>query len=523
MRKSLFERLLDFYQISYEDYQEITRPSVISDIPSYENFPHIHDAIKLVNDHVNKKEKIMVYGDYDADGIMATSIIVKTFKYLNYDIGYYIPSRYLDGYGINANKAKEIVDKGYKLVITVDNGICANEAISYLKENDVNVIVLDHHQAGEVLPNADFIFHPTISGFGDIASSGAFVSYIFATGLLKRHDKYLSTMAAISLVSDMMPLIGYNRKFLRYVFSNFKKGEFLNIDLLLEDDDFNETSIGMRVAPKINAVGRVVQNQNINRLIKYFISESNQEILSYYTWINSQNETRKELTKNAKEKLDKVLKDIEISHSLIVEVDIEEGLVGLLANTLLNEYHRPCIVFTKSLEDSEILKGSARAMHGFDIVNAFNYVNELTITSGGHALAGGVSIYKKDLENFKALFDEYCSNTIITEYKEPFISLYINEISKENFNLISSFSPFGESWKMPLFKLEHIKSDELTYSKNKEHIITTIGLQTRIVGFYVDKEIISNNKYLNLYGTLRSSAYFNTRNIEFLIKKIEIN
>ena len=520
MRKSLFERLLDFYKISYEEYQKITKEVSFDDVPSFEFFPHIHDAINLVLKSIKENKKIMVYGDYDADGVMGTSIIVKAFKYLNYNIGYYIPSRYLDGYGINLIKAKEIVEKGYDLVITVDNGICANEPIKFLKDNGIKVIVLDHHQRGEELPEADYIFHPTVSNYGEIASSGAFVSYIFTTGLLNRHDKYLSTMAAISLISDMMPLIGYNRAFLRTVFKDFKKGEFLPIDLLLEDDEFNETSIGMRIAPKINAVGRIVQNQNVNRLIKYFISENPDEILSYYTWINTQNEQRKELTKNGKTKLDELLQNAQIGHSLVVDIDIEEGLVGLLANTLLNEYHKPCIVFTKSIENPDILKGSARAMPGFDLVKSFAYLSDITLTAGGHASAGGVSIKKSDFDLFKDKFDEYCKSNPLEEYVEPYIDLLIGEISKENYNLVNSFAPFGESWKAPVFKLSHIKSSQLTYSKSKEHIITTIGLQTRLVGFYVDKELIESNPIIDMLGSLRMTTFNRTTTIEFLIKKV---
>ena len=521
MRKSLFERLLDFYKISYEEYQILTKEVSFNDVPSYLNFPHINEAVSLVFDCINNNKKIMVYGDYDADGIMGTSIAVKTFKYLNYNIGYYIPSRYLDGYGINLEKAKQIAEKGYELVITVDNGICANEPIKYLKDKGIKVIVLDHHQRGEELPEADYIFHPTVSNFGEIASSGAFVSYIFSTALLKRHDKYLSTMAAISLISDMMPLIGYNRNFLRTVFKDFKKGEFLPIDLLLEDDDFNETSIGMRIAPKINAVGRIIQDTSINRLVRYFTSDDPDEVLSYHSWIENQNENRKISTKIAKEKLDKVLKDTKISKSLVVNVDIEEGLVGLLANTLLNDYHLPCVVFTSSLENPNILKGSARAMHGFDLVNSFAYLSDVTLTAGGHALAGGVSINKEDFEIFKDKFDEYCTMHPLQEYVEPYINIYLNEISNENYNLVNSFGPFGESWKAPLLKLSHIKTSELMYSRSKEHIITNIGQQTRLVGFHVDKDLMGKSLFVDMFGTLRTSTFNRLTTIEFLIKKIK--
>ncbi len=521
MRKSLLERLLDFYKISYDEYLELTKEISLDDIPSYENFPHIQEAKDLVLDHIYDGKRIMIYGDYDADGIMATSILVKAFQEFKYTPGYYIPSRYLDGYGINVTKAAQIVEKGYDLVITVDNGICANEAIKILKDNGVKVIVLDHHERGEELPDADYIFHPTISGFGNIASSGAFVTYMFATALLGWHDKYLGTLASISLISDMMPLVGYNRDFLKVIFSNYKKGEFLPIDYLLEESDFDETSIGMGVAPKINAVGRVVKNTNINRLVKYFTSEDESDILSYAQWINAQNELRKEITVEAQNKLLDALKHESSVHSIIVEIDIIEGLIGLLANKLVTQFDTPCIVFTPSEEDPSILKGSARAKEGFSIVDAFNYIKDLTITSGGHALAGGITIEKKNLEKVKDKFDEYCRLNPCKPPRKEYIDIQISEISRENYELIKSFGPFGEAHRPPLFLLKHVKVNELTYSKNREHIISPFGIKQKFLGFNVNKEILENNKYVDFVGTIRLNKYKNNITTEFFIVDIK--
>lgn len=520
MRASLLRRLLDYYKINYDQYLLLTKDVSFDDVPHFENFPHINEAKQLVLDYIKSNKKIMIYGDYDADGVMATSILVKAFQKFNYIPGYYIPSRYLDGYGINPLKAQQIIEKGYDLVITVDNGICANEAIKLLKENNVKVIVLDHHEKGEQLPDADYIFHPTISGYGEIASSGAFVTYIFATALLDGHDKYLSTLAAISLITDMMPLIGYNRNFLRVVLSNFKRNEFTAIDYLLEDNDFDETSIGMVIGPKINAVGRVIKNTNINRLVRYFTSEDKSEILSYYEWINEQNETRKQITVEAQDKIIEALKKESSIYSIVLQVDIQEGLIGLLANKLVNQFELPCIVFTPSEEDDTILKGSARAKEGFNIVDAFNFVKNLTITSGGHALAGGITIKRELLNDFKEAFENYCRENPAKEIIKDYVDLYLNEISRENYELIKTFSPFGEAHRAPEFLLNHIKVSELTYSKDGQHITTPFGNNQKLVGFYVDKEVLRNNKYVDFIGTMRLNRYRNNLTVEFRISDI---
>lgn len=519
MELTFLERLLKHFNISYEDYLELTKEVSYDDIPSYENFPYIYEAKDLVLNYIKENKKIIIYGDYDADGIMATSILMKAFKKLNYNAAYYIPSRYIDGYGINEIKAQQIVEKEYDLVITVDNGICANEAIKILKDNNIKVIVLDHHEQGEQLPNADYIFHPTINGFGSIASSGAFVTYIFATALLNGHDKYLSTLAAISLITDMMPLVGYNRDFLRVVLQNYKKGEFSNIDYLLENSEFDEVAIGMGIGPKINAIGRVIKNTTINRIVKYFISEDEEEILSYLPAINSTNEIRKEITLEAEGKLLNALKDEQSIHSIVLEVDIPEGLVGLLANKLSNQFQCPCVVFTKSEEQPNVLKGSARAKEGFSLVDAFNSLKEYTLTSGGHALAAGLSIEENNLAIFKEKFEEYAKNNPTEAIEIRYIELNLNEVNKENYFILKSFSPFGEAHKAPELIIRHIRTESLTYSKNNQHILYPFGINQKITYFNVDKEEINKYKYVDMIGTIRISTFRGNTTVDFNVSK----
>lgn len=522
MRKSLFERLLEFYNITKEEYDYITRDITLDDIPSFLTLPHINEAVELVKNVIKSNKKIIIYGDYDADGIMATSILMKTFAYLNFEANYYIPSRYLDGYGLNLTAAEKIANANYDLVITVDNGISAIEPIKYLKEKGINVIVIDHHQEQDSLPEADYIFHPTISNYGKIASSGAFTTFLFASALLGYYDKYLSILASISLITDMMPLLDYNRTFLRYVIKNFKRNEFKNIDLLIEDDDFNEETIGMKLGPKINAVGRLIKDTTVNRVVKYFISEDENEMITYYKWINSINELRKEKTKDIKsDVLDDLLSYGE-SESISLIKDVEEGLIGLIANSIMNTVKKPTIVFTREEKDPTILKGSARAMNGFDVVEAFTLMKDFALTYGGHALAGGISIREVDFPIFKERFENYAKEHPFIDSITP-LFLGIDEVNEENYHLINSFSPFGECWKAPILVLKRIKSDSLMFSRNKMHIISSIGFNTRIVAFFPDKELLANNQYIDLYGNLKINSYKGSNFLEFFVKDIRPN
>ncbi len=519
MKDTLFERLLKFYNITEDDFKELSKDYNLNNFIGNHHFDDIENASILVKKAIEKQSKIIVYGDYDADGVMATSILVKAFKKLNYDVGYYLPSRYLDGYGINTLKAKEIIDKKYDLVITVDNGINAFEPIKMLKDAGIDVIVIDHHTPSEEKVDASYIIHPSVSNFGLTPTSAGFVSFIFSYYLLGEFDPYLSILGAISVVSDMMPLKSYNRRLLKAVFSYYTEGKYSPIDALKDDDKFDENCIGMKIAPRINAVGRIVKDASINHLVTYFVSEDKDIIFKLSEWIKNKNEERKEISKRdilyLKDKID------ESESAIILKSDIDEGLLGLAANNFVREYNRPIIIFTKDSNIEGALKGSARAIKSFNVVEAFASLSSYILTSGGHALAGGLSIKEEDFLDFKNAFIEYTKKKKIEVVKEETIDLGITELSLENYYLVQKFAPFGEEWPAPTFKVNHIKTSTLTYSKNGLHILSNLGFRTRLVGFGFSKEYVSQFDFINIYGSMRLSYFRGIQNLEFVIKEID--
>lgn len=517
MKDTFFDRLLNYYHINEEQYQELTGVVTIDSFAYGRGFKDMPLAVSIVKEAINNKDKIFIYGDYDADGIMSTSIMVKTLLKLGVIPEFYIPNRYNDGYGITLAKAKEVVGNGVKLVITVDNGVSAFEPIEYLKDNDVKVIIADHHTIGETLPPADAVLHPTYSGFGDIASSAGFVSFMFSWALLGEFDKYLATLASISLVSDMMPLVEYNRNLLRLMFEEYKDGEYYAIDLLKEGAKFDENAIGMKIAPKINALGRMLDNDQINYIVRYFVTPDKSKIDRLYKWITSVNEERKIVSKEAVDNLPKI---DEREKAIVVELDVKEGLIGLAANHLCNEYHKPTIVFTKEKEN-DVLKGSARTPEGFNVVEAFAACSDLTLTSGGHALAGGCSINKNDFESFKKIFNKFAEDNPIKEVVEDDIQIGLTEINEENYRILQSFSPFGEGWKTPNLCVKHIKTNSLMYSRSGEHIMTYLGQSSKLTGFGFSKEMVSEYSYIDVYGKMTSSVYRGQESIDFYIRKIK--
>lgn len=515
MNQSLLEKLLDFYHISYDEYRYMVRDVSLDTFAESHHFDDISKAINLVKEVINNKGKIIIYGDYDADGIMGTSILVKMFQYLDYVVDYFIPSRYIEGYGLTLEHAKEFADNGYELVITVDNGISAFEPIEFLHNQGVKVLVLDHHQVQDNVPVADAICHPTYSHFGDIASSGAFTAFIFSYELLGRKDKYLSLLASISLISDMMPLVGYNRDLLRIATNNYRLGEFLPIDLLSDKEGFNYETIGMKIAPRINSIGRMLEDRSINDVVRFFVSDDKDYILNYFSYMNDTNELRKNLSKELNNE------DLDFSNSkaIVVKGDYKEGIIGLIANNLMNKYHVPTIVFTKSLDNT--YKGSARAPEGFDIVKVFNALNEYLLAYGGHALAGGCSLKEENYEIFAQKFQEIVESTPLEYVEHPVIDIVFNDINMETYELINSFAPFGESWPMPSFRLKHVRVSALTYSKDEKHILTMIGKNLKLVAFNQPKEMISRFNYINVTGNFKKSVFRGITTLEYRINDIE--
>lgn len=517
MKDTLFERLLKHYKLDEKGYQELIAPVSIESFAAGHEFKDMDKAVALTKEAIANKDKIFIYGDYDADGIMSTSIVVKSLLILGVVPNFYIPNRYNDGYGITLTKAEEIVSKGVKLVITVDNGISANEPIAYLKEKGVKVLVIDHHTVPEVVPNADVIIHPSYSEFGETATSAGFVSFMFSWALLGYFDKYLSTLASISLISDMMPLLDYNRRFLRLVFANYKEGEFYPIDLLKEEGPYDENAIGMRIAPKINALGRLLDNESINHIIRYFVTPDMSIVNKLYAWIVKTNDERKTESKLAEENMPEINTD---DSAIVIISDVKEGIMGLIANSICSKVHKPTIVFTQE-KDAEVLKGSCRAPEGFNVVKAFNSCSDLVLTAGGHALAGGCSIYKKDFEEFKQRFIKFANENPLEVEEEDEVEIGLTEINDDNYALIQSFSPFGESWKAPTLLLRRIRVDSLTFSKSGEHILSYIGNNNKITGFGIGKNRFEDLDFVDFIGKLKVSYFKGMKSLDFNVKEFK--
>lgn len=516
--ETLFEKLLDYYSLSKEDFNELSKnpediklidPNSILGMDKVKN--RILKAIK-------NKEKIIVYGDYDCDGIVATSIMVKTFQKLNYPVSYYVPCRYIDGYGSNIENIKKIASNGFNLLILVDNGISANEEIELANSLNLDVIIIDHHEPGETLPNAVGIIHPFVSKISSISGSAGYMSLFVSAALLGEYDHYLVTLAGVSTVSDMMELKEYNRDVVKIAISNLRKYRYKQLISLCDSDVISEKTFSLELAPKINAVGRLIKNKNINLLVKYLTSE--EENCQILDWINSVNESRKMMTKEISESLEVDVKD---KPCLVIKSNILEGLIGLVANRLMNQYNLTTIVFTPNENDESLLKGSIRTKEGFNVVKAFASLEKYIQGGGGHAQAGGLTIKASDFDDFKTEFEKLCILYPIKEVEKKHIEISLKDITMENYDLIRKFAPFGVGFPEPLFRINNLPTKGLRFvGMNSNTLSTELSLSSKLLGFNMKKDEVQSHSFIDIFGTfnLNVSSRFGT-SLEYRISEFK--
>ena len=508
------QKILDYFHLSEQDYLELTKPLEELSLPDFNAPPDMGKIKNRIFKAIKEKEKIIVYGDYDCDGICSTSIMVKTFEKLGYPVSYYIPIRYQDGYGLNVTNVIKIKEAGFKLIICVDNGICQVEAINKANELGVDVIVIDHHEEGEERVKALGIIHPSISNISDVFGCGGFMSLITSAALLGSYDPYLLTLAGLSTISDMMELKEYNRNVVRLALENLKTYKYKPLMTLLETEIITEKSFGLDIAPKINAVGRLVEDKTINRLVRFLLSEDDEEIFKLSSWIKNTNELRKTLTKEAVETLPK---DLLNEEGIVLKLDIKEGLIGLIANRLLNEYNVPTIIFTKDSVNENFLKGSIRSKEGFNVQKAFESLSKYMVAGGGHALAGGLTIKEEDFEAFKSDFIKLAKAYKFTKVEPPSIELSLQEISFKNYNILREFSPFGVGFPEPIFSLKNLPTKSLQFISFGKHLSTPVSINSKILGFNISQAEIKSHLTVDLFGNLSTSLFRDKLSIEFRV------
>ena len=435
--------------LAYKNWQDEELQNILQQRLLYHDFTLFDDALTAINrirKAIDNKEKICIYGDYDCDGILGTSVLVEAFRQLGITVGYHIPHRTKDGYGLHAQRVREMATKGYQLIITVDNGIKAFEAIETANELGIDVIITDHHGFDETLPKAQAIIHPITSPtypFGGI--SGGFVAYKIASALLGKHDKYLFCLAAITTISDMMPLVDENRPLVKRALGFMEEEDYPSLALLKgEKQPYSMRTLQMTIIPKINSFGRLCDMVSPVHLIRYFVrgakTSYQQKIASYAVTINNK---RQQLTRQQYQAvMDSLSGQDDFLYSY--ETQLNEGIIGLVAGKYTRDFYRPSFVMQYD-EAHQMYRGSARGIKELPLTTIFDHVKDLLLSYGGHALAGGFSVSKENCEVLKKELDSFIHSSIavMPEPTKEALAIALSDITQDNIASLDVLQPQG--------------------------------------------------------------------------------
>ena len=455
----------------------------------------LHDMDKAVNRirrAIEQGEFILVYGDYDADGMTSASILKETLEQLGAECLVYLPNRFTDGYGPNASVYKYFIEQqGISLIVTVDNGVAGHEAIDLAQSMGVDVIVTDHHSLPEVLPDAYAIVHPehpeSDYPFKHLAGCG--VAFKLACALLEEVQVELLDLVAIGTIADMVSLTDENRIMVQYGLEVLRNTQRLGLQELFEiagisSSDLTEETVGFQLAPRLNALGRL---DDPNPAIELLTGFDDEEVREIALMIQDKNEERKEIVQAIYEEA-KSLVDPNKSVQVLAKEGWNPGVLGIVAGRLLEELGQTVIVL--NIEDGRA-KGSARSIEAVDIFEALNPHRELFIAFGGHAGAAGMTLEVGQLDALSEILETYVRDKgIDAKGKSP---LYLDEeldlesLSLETVKSFERLAPFGMDNQKPVFYIRDFQVENArSMGAGDSHLKLKISKGTasfEVVGF----------------------------------------
>ena len=423
-------------------------------------------AVNRINLAMGRKERILVYGDYDVDGCTAVALVFKFLRQYYSNVDFYIPDRYEEGYGISKKGVDYAAETGVRLIIVLDCGIKAVEEISYARDLGVDFIICDHHVPDEILPPAIAILNPKrkdnhypythLSGCG--VGFKLMQAFALSNGIEFNKLIPLLDLCAVSIASDIVPIMGENRILachgLRCLNSNPSIGLQAIIEMCgLADRELSINDIIFKIGPRINASGRM---QNGREAVELLVEKDYAAAMERAGRINLYNEARKDLDKQMTEeaiKLVKTVPGLENLRSIVIYNEAwHKGVIGIVASRLTELYYRPAVVLTRS---EGMATGSARSVAGFDVYRAVQSCADLLENFGGHTYAAGLTMRAENVEEFSRRFEAYVAEHILDEQTEAFLDidgvLDFKDVNFEFYLQLKRFGPFGPGNARPLF------------------------------------------------------------------------
>ena len=498
--------------------------------------PDMDKAVNRIEKAIKNKEKIIIYGDYDVDGITSITVLKRFLEERGLEVGYYVPNRLLEGYGLNKEAIKTIADEGYKLMITVDCGISGIEEIEYSNSLGIETIITDHHEPLDELPKAIAVVDAKRKDnqypFRGLAGVGVVFKLIQAIGIRlgldeKEYLKYLD-IVCVGTISDIVPLVDENRVIAKLGLKLIQVTKNVGLKSLLKIIGYknvNSMAVSFGIAPRINACGRMGFQEEA---LKLFLTDNIVQAEEITDKLNRYNIERQEKEKKIFEEALMALESVDmnnISTIVLAGNDWHHGVIGIVASKLTEKFFKPTLLL--SLE-GDIAKGSGRSIPGFDLHSALCATSEYLDKYGGHEMAVGLSLKKENLEGFKNAFEEVAKKNNV---KDILPVIYVDgeisatDMTKETVNELDKLEPFGEANKTPIFLYRNIKIDSIRALSEGKHLKITLkdnNIVINAIGFnmgnLVDDYLIGDK--VDIIGTLELNVYNGIENIQINLKDI---
>ncbi len=467
------------------------------------SIPGLAACAEMVARAVAGNEKITIYGDYDVDGITGTTMLFRLFKAAGADFDTYIPHRVDEGYGLSVDAVKDIARRGTRLLLTVDCGITAVQAVQAGRDLGMTIVITDHHEHEGDLPPAHAIAHPRLHGAtdGNTDLCGAGVAYKLAwavAALLCGSEKLsaayremlieFTSLVALATVADVVPLRGENRILVRYGLKQLSRSSIIGVKAIiraagLENRTIDGTAVGFSLGPRLNAAGRMGHADMAVELLTTEDSVRADEIAGYLEAQNKERQTTER--KITAEALEVVHALPEIPPALILcRKHWHAGVVGIVAARMVEHFHRPSFVLT---DDGRAISGSGRSIPGFALHEAINHCRDLLISGGGHAAAGGIKLHADQLDAFITRFCAYAAARLSATGLFPLLEidseLSPSDIDFQAFSELEALAPFGHGNAKPKFLLRgaQIAAPPRRMGTRGSHVMLRLKIQDRTV------------------------------------------
>ncbi len=503
-------------------------------------------AVERLTAAIRENEKILIYGDYDVDGTTSVSLVYKFIKKIYSNVDFYIPDRYVEGYGISYQGVDFASDNDCKLIIALDCGIKAIEKVDYASQAGIDFIICDHHTPDLQLPKAVAVLDPKRPDcdYPFKHLSGCGVGFKLLQAFSIRNNIPFSELVplldllALSIASDIVPITGENRILAYYGLKQLNANPSIGVKSILEvcglnDKEITITDIVFRIGPRINASGRM---KLASEAVELMVSNDVQFAKEKSDTINEYNNDRKDLDKNI---TDEAIQLIASNHEyqqrksiVVYKPDWHKGVIGIVASRLAEEFYKPSIVLTFS---NGMASGSARSVPGFDVYKAIDSCRDLLENFGGHRYAAGLSMLEENVPLFTQRIEEYVANAITEEQLSPQIDIdaliSFKDITPKFFKVLKQFSPFGPGNTKPVFATRGVTDfgSSRLVGKEQEHLKLELvdssceNVMNGIAfGMYQYNDHLKSLKPLDICYTLEENNFNGNTSIQLMIRDIQV-